>query len=77
MHPLALAGFHDTNPEDVAVIMYTVFARYITVLGMAFTLPYLTFGADDTLRAVQRSDHQVGPLRIPAKPKAKETSQKL
>jgi len=43
--------------------------------SVLLTLPYLTLPTPSG--AVQRSDHQVGPLRIPAKPKAKETSQKL
>jgi len=30
----------------------------------AFTLPYLTFEVDATRGSIQRSGHQVGPLRI-------------
>jgi len=44
---------------------------------LLLTLPYLTFGADDTKVPNQRSDHQVGPLRIPLKPKATKVSQML
>jgi len=42
-------------------------------------LPYLTLPSGPTTPsgAVQRSDHQVGPLHIPAKLKVKKASQKL
>jgi len=40
-------------------------------------LPYLTFEVDATRGSIQRSGHQVGPLRVLIKPKAIRISQKL
>jgi len=37
------------------------------------TLPYLTFEVDAARGSIQRSGHQVGPLRVLVKPKAIES----
>jgi len=41
------------------------------------TLPYLAFEVDAARGSIQRSGHQVGPLRILVKPKALRISQML
>jgi len=46
-----------------------------TMKPMTLPLPYLTFGVDVARRhTIQRQGHQVGPLRFPDKPEAKEIS---
>jgi len=61
----------DSCPKSRRVLDFLVFANLVGGL----TLPYLTFGVDVTrTHTIQRQGHQVGPLRFPDKPEAKEIS---